>query len=327
MVVRHGHVALLSAVGYRDLETKAPMRTDTVFRIFSMTKPMTGTAAMILVEDGRIAIIDPVEKYLPEFKGQLLKSGGKPAHPITLFEILNHTSGIQEPPKGLATLAEGVAASAKQPLEFEPGTMWRYRTAGINAAGRVVEAVSGMPYEKFMAARIFEPLGMKDTGFTAPKDASRLAVTYTFKDGKVERTANPAMHTYPEPGAGAYSTAEDLARFYQMILNGGTLNGRRILGPDAIRFMTSNHTGDLKAGFAPGQGYGMGWGVTREAKGSFRLSSVGSFGHGGAYRTYGWVDPAKDMFTVLLMQRTNEGGDIADEINAFVAMSAAAIEK
>jgi len=110
-----------------------------------------------------------------------------------------------------------------------------------------------------------------------------------------------------------------------MVLNGGTLNGRRILGPDAIRFMTSNLTGDFTAGFAPGQGYGLGWGVTRDIKGAFRLSSVGSFGHGGAWRTYGWVDPAKDMFTILLMQRTNDGGDIADEINAFLAMSTAAI--
>jgi len=172
LVARHGHVALLSAVGFRDLESKTPMHTDTVFRIFSMTKPMTGTAAMLMVEDGRFAIIDPVEKYLPEFKGQLLKDGARPKHPITILEVLNHTSGIQEPPKGLPTLAEGVAASARLPLEFEPGTTWRYRTAGINTAGRIIEVVSGMPYEKFMDSRIFEPLGMKNTGFTPPADAS-----------------------------------------------------------------------------------------------------------------------------------------------------------
>ena len=112
-----------------------------------------------------------------------------------------------------------------------------------------------------------------------------------------------------------------------MVLNGGTLNGRRYLSPDAVRYMTSVHTGDRDAGFASGHGYGLGWGVVRDFRGTFRLSSIGSFGHGGAHRTYGWVDPAKDMVCVILIQRTNEGGDVADEINAFLALSAAAIEQ
>ena len=330
LVARHGHVVLLSAVGYQDLEAHTPMRTNTIFRIMSMTKPMTGTAVMMLVEEGRLAVIDPLQKYLPEFAGQQSKTG-KPARPITLFDVLTHTSGIQEPPHGLPTLAEAVAASARLPLEFEPGTAWRYRTAGINAAGRVVEVVSGRAYERFMAERLFGPLGMKDTSFS-PKaaDRSRLASVYTYKDGKLNRVPESSVgpsETYAQPGAGAYSTAEDLARFYQMILNGGDLNGTHILSSAAIHFMTSVQTGNLEVGFAPGLGYGLGWGVVKDPKGSFRLSSVGAFGHGGAYRTYGWIDPAKDMFCIILMQRTNEGGDIADEINAFLAMAAAAIEK
>jgi CubicO group peptidase (beta-lactamase class C family) len=336
LVARHGHVALLSAVGYRDLETRTPMRTDTQFRIMSLSKPMTGTAVMILVDEGRLAIIDPVEKRLPEFRGQQLKrkcpEGDclvKPSRPITILDVLSHTSGIQEPPKGLPTLAEAVAASAKLPLEFEPGSAWRYRTAGINIAGRMVEAVSGEPYEQFMAERIFGPLGMRDTTFF-PSNTERVAAVYTAKDGGLTRVATALpkrSETFAEPGAGAFSTAEDLARFYQMVLDGGVLNGRRIVSAAAVQLMTAVHTGDLKAGFAPGHGYGLGWGVVKDPAGSFRYSSVGSFGHGGAYRTYGWVDPAKDMVTVILLQRTNEGGDVADEINAFLAMAAAAIER
>ncbi len=329
LVARHGHIALLSAVGYRDLETRAPMRTDTQFRVMSQTKPMTGAALMMLVDEGRLSIIDPVEKYLPEFRGQQVKDGSKPAHPITIEEVLDHTSGIQEPPGHWRTLAEAVSAYAKLPLDFQPGTTWRYRTAGINVAGRIVEVVSGVSYEQFLADRLFAPLGMKDTTFF-PADRARVATAYTYSDGKLVPGGKPLPErnaTFAEPGAGAISTAEDLARFYQMVLNGGTLEGRRILSPWAVQLMTSSHTGDLKAGFAPGQGYGLGWGVVRNAEGSFRYSSVGSYGHGGAFRTYGWVDPAKDLICVILMQRTNEGGDVADEINAFLAMAAAAIER
>lgn len=334
LVARHGHVALVSAVGYQDLESKTPMRTGTMFRIMSMTKPMTGTAVMMLVDEGRVALIDAVEKHLPEFRGQgvKVKCGGgdctaKPSRPITLIDVLAHTSGIQEPPAGAGTLAEAVAGSAKLPLEFEPGTLWRYRTAGTNTAGRVVEAVSGKSYEQFMAERLFGPLGMRDTTFSPSEDqGKRVATAYSYTEGALRRVERKPAR-FAEPGAGAYSTAADLARFYQMVLNKGTFNGRRVLSAAAVETMTTVQTGNLEAGFAPGQGYGLGWGVTRDSKGSFRYSSVGSFGHGGAFRTYGWVDPAKDMVCVLLMQRTNEGGDVADEINAFLAMAAAAIER
>jgi CubicO group peptidase (beta-lactamase class C family) len=339
LVARHGHVALLSAVGYQDLETKAPMKPDTLFRIMSMTKPMTAAAVMMMVEEGRLSLIDPVEKYLPEYRGQKVKKCadaasaeclGKPSHPITIFDVLSHTSGIQEPPKGSHTLGEAVAASAKLPLEFDPGTTWRYRTAGINVAGRIVEVVSGMSYEDFMATRLFQPLGMRDTTFFPPvSNAGRIATVYTAQNGSLKlapMTLPKPGETFAEPGAGAFSTAEDMAHFYQMVLSGGTYNGKHFLSPASIQMMTTPQTGDLAVGFAPGLAYGLGWGVVKDPKGMFRLSSIGSFGHGGAYRTYGWVDPAKDMFSVIMMQRTNEGGDIADEINAFLAMAAAAIE-
>jgi CubicO group peptidase (beta-lactamase class C family) len=340
LVARHGRVALLSAVGYQSLETRASMRTDTLFRIMSMTKPMTATAIMMLVEEGQLAVIDPVEKYLPEFRGQKVKvdcadgrSGclASPPRPITIADVLSHTSGIQEPPAGAHTLAESVAASAHLPLEFDPGTRWRYRTAGINVAGRIVEVVSGEPYEKFMRERLFGPLGMRDTTFfPVAAEAARVASVYKDADGRLQLVPMELPDTsrmFAVPGAGTFSTAADLARFYQMVLNGGVLNSTRILSAAAVKLMTTVQTGSLEVGFAPGLGYGLGWGVVKDAKGMFRLSSIGSFGHGGAYRTYGWVDPAHDMFSVILMQRTNGGGDIADEINAFLAMAAAAIAR
>jgi CubicO group peptidase (beta-lactamase class C family) len=139
------------------------------------------------------------------------------------------------------------------------------------------------------------------------------------------KVAEPRDTQYPSPGAGMLSTAADMARFYQMMLNKGTLNGRRILSPASVEAMTMVQTGDWAVGFAPGMGFGLGWGVVKDARGTFRLCSIGSFGHGGAYRTYGWVDPAKDMIRIIMLQRTNGGGDTADEINAFLAMAGAAV--
>jgi len=190
--------------------------------------------------------------------------------------------------------------------------------------------VSGMPFDQFISTRILTPLGMKDTHYFLPAEKrSRLAMAYTDDNG-VLKLADVNLYregaTYPMPEGGLYSTATDMARFYQMMLNHGTLDKVRILSPASIDVMTSVQTGDLKAGFAPGIGYGLAWGVVRDPAGMFRLNSIGTFGHGGAWRTYGWVDPAKDMVGVILQQRTNGGGDVADEINAFMAMTASAIQ-
>jgi len=172
---------------------------------------------------------------------------------------------------------------------------------------------------------------MKDTHYFLPVEKqSRLAMAYTDKDGTLVRNeADPFRKgaKYSGPEGGLYSTASDMARFYQMMLDRGVLDGHRILSPAGVALMTTVHTGDLKAGFAPGMGWGLGWSVVREPAGTLRLNSTGSFGHGGGYRTYGWVDPGKDMVEVLMYQRTNGGGDVADEINAFLALAAAAIER
>ena len=318
LLSRHGRIAQLSAVGYQDLETKTPMRTDTIFQIASMTKPVTSVGIMILVDEGKLALADPVEKFLPEFRGKA----------ITIKHLLTHTSGMPgggPARKPESTLAEMVQAYSQLPLLFTPGSKWSYSNTGMATLGRIIEVVSKKPYDQFMAERIFRPLGMVDTFYFPPEEKyPRIASVYTDDNGKLKR-ANIDLYKkgikYPAPEGGLYSTASDLAKFYQMLLS----KGKPVLSKSAVEVMTKVHTGELTTGFAPGMGYGLGVSIVRNAEGMFRLNSIGAYGHGGAYRTYGWVDPAKDMFGVILFQKTNGGGDVADEINAFMAMAAAAI--
>ncbi len=340
LVARHGHVAGLAAVGYQDLESKTPMRTDTIFRLASVTKPVTCAGIMILVDEGRLSLIDPVEKYLPEFKGLKLNPCGTlagyncelvpPSRPVNILDLMTHTSGLpgsagrDAPPK---TLAERVAAVSGATLLFEPGTAWNYSNIGIAALGRIIEVVTGQAYDRFLAERIFRPLEMNDTFFFVPPDkANRVASVYTYETSGLKRVSMPEPK-FPAPEGGLFSTAADMARFHQMLLDKGTLNGQRILSAAAVEAMTTSQTGSMKAGFAPGVGHGFGFEVVRETLGTFRYNSIGSFVKGGAYRTYGWVDPAKDLVGIIFMQRTNGGGDVADEINSFMAMAAAAIER
>jgi CubicO group peptidase (beta-lactamase class C family) len=339
LVARHGQIASLSAVGYQDRESKTPMRPDTIFQIMSMSKPVTGVGIMILVDDGLLSLSDPVEKHLPEYRGQTVTGGAKPSRPITIRDLMTHTSGMPGgSPEALRgprgnwdhTLGEVVAIESQMQLAGEPGLKWRYSNAGIATLGRIIEVVSGQPFERFMRERIFEPLGMSDTSYFLPSEKrSRLAAVYTDENGTLRRSSADRYREgskYAAPEGGLYSVATDLGNFYQMMLNRGTLNGHRILSRAAVEVMTQNHTGDIPAGFAPGMGYGLAWSVVREPAGTFRLNSIGAYGHGGAYRTYGWVDPSKDMLGVILLQRTNNGGDVADEINAFMALAASAIE-
>ena len=339
LLARHGQLALISAVGYQDRESKTPMRTDTIFQIKSMTKPVTSVGLMILVDEGKLAIVDPVEKYLPEFKGQKFADGREPSRPVNIRDLLTHTSGMStatpealKDAKGKSgrTLAEVVSIEARQPVQSEPGTKWQYNNAGIATVGRIIEVVSGKAYERFIDERILQPLGMKDTFYFPPENKrARIAAVYTDDKGTLRRAGDKLYREgeqYPGPEGGLYSTALDMSRFYQMMLNEGELGGHRILSPAAVRLMTRVYTGDLKTGFAPGLGWGLGWSVVRNVEGTFRMNSIGTFGHGGAYRTYGWVDPGQDMLGVILMQRTNNGGDVSDEMNAFMQLAAAAIE-
>jgi CubicO group peptidase (beta-lactamase class C family) len=345
-VMRHGKLVSLDSVGYQELEGKTPMRADTIFRIMSLTKPMTSAAIMLLVDEGRLSLIDPVEKYLPEFKGQKLNPCGSrvgyhckpvtPVRPVDIEDLMTHTSGLPGspgageggPPK---TLADLVHAGAKTELMFEPGTQWSYSNIGYSALGRVIEMISKQPYDEFMMRRLFRPLEMADTFFFVPKEKEgRVAAVYTPTGDRLrreqiafpQRGSNIAM-----PAGGLFSTAADLLRLEQMLLNKGTLNGKRILSAAAVELLTTSQTGEIEAGWAPGMGHGLGFEVVRKPAGMFRYNSIGTFAKGGAYRTYEWVDPAKDLVGVLMMQRTHGEDDAFDEINRFMTLAAAAIEQ
>ncbi len=352
LLARHGQIAHLNAVGYQDVEAKKPMRTDSIFQIMSMTKPVTGVGVMILAEEGRLGLNDPVEKYLPEFRGQkVVKSRdagsvtlAKPSRPITIRDLMTHSSGMGDPPEGLQiftrmdrTLAEAVAIYSQQPLDFEPGTRWQYSNMGIATLGRIIEVVSDQPYERFLEERIFKPLGMKDSFFFPPADKTgRIALVYTTESGHLVRSGpdilggDPAKYRkgarYPAPEFGLYSTASDLAAFYQMMLNGGAYEGKRILSREGVDVMTTIQNPDLPkpASWWPGAGYALTWEVIKDPIGTLSYLSPGTFGHGGAFDTHGWIDRRKDLVGVFLVQISGgSGGD--DAKIAFMTMAGAAV--
>ena len=348
LVARHDQVVSLDTVGYSDLATKRPMRTTDMFWIASMTKPITATAIMMLQDEGKLSVNDPAEKYLPEFHGQwMIAERGtntlvlhRPARPITLRDLLTHTSGISDvsQPRMDSTLAELVMGYACEPLQFEPGSKWTYSTAGINVLGRIVEVVSGQPVAEFFEKRILRPLGMQDTTFWPSKSqARRLATPYTVAaDGKGLLATNiyfikgdvTARVRPPLPGGGLFSTAEDMVKFYQMVLNDGVVGRRHLLSKEAVAQMTSTQTGELKTGFVDGMSFGLGWGVVKQPLGVTAMLSPGTFGHGGAYGTQGWVDAQQDLILVLMIQRAKlNNGDASDMRRVFQETAAAALMK
>ncbi len=340
VVARKGRVASVEAVGYQSLESKTPMRADTLFRIASLTKPVTCAGIMILADEGRLSVRDPVEKYLPEYKGLRMNACGTlegfscdsrlPMRAINIEDLMTHTSGLPsslDSNKGAEpkTLAELAARGARTELLFEPGTEWNYSNLGIDLLGRIIEVVAKQPFNEFLRKRIFEPLEMNDTCFFLPAaKRSRLASLYTYQNGKLELQGEEPQSGIPSPAGGLISSAADLLRFNEMMREGGSLDGHRILSPAAVHLMTISHTGDMKAGWSPGVGHGYGYEVVRDVEGMFRYSSLGTFCKGGAYRTYEFVDPKKELVGIILMQRTNGGGDVADEINSFIEISSAA---
>lgn len=319
-------IARIDAVGSRSLTPPTPMTRDTVFRIASMTKPMVAAGIFILVDESKLKVSDPVEKYLPEFRGQMIVEKRskdrlvlrQPTRPITLHDLLTHTSGLPFYPPGLSdlyvkrghTLAEATLAVSQRPLDFEPGSRWAYCNSGIDTLGRIIEVVSGQPFETFMTQRIFAPLGMKDTCFIPTEEQKkRLATIYDTKSGKLVEARNlilgpPEKSRHPIPAGGLYSSGTDVARFYQMMLQGGSFEGKKILSKDAVKTLTTVQTGELKTGFSAGMGFGYGFAVVRKPEGVTSMLSEGSFGHGGAFGTQSWADPKKDLFVILLIQRT-----------------------
>ncbi|GIW92768.1 MAG: serine hydrolase [Pirellulaceae bacterium] len=322
LVAKDGVIAAWDAVGYRDWEAKQPMQRDTLFAIASMTKPITATAFMILVDEGKVSLDDPIVKYLPAFKETRLADGSAPRRDITIRDCLTHTSGIVGDQRNTGTLAETVERLARRPLAFHPGERWAY-SPGLTVVGRIIEVVSGEPYERFLERRLFEPLGMNETTFR-PAGEQLQRVARLYKPGPKPGTLAAATHWInelsddrsPNPSAGLFSTAGDLFRFYQMVLDGGQFAGKQILSAEAVRQMVSLQTGDLATGFTPGNGWGLGWCVVREPQGVTAMLRPGTFGHGGAFGTQGWVEPERRLVFVLLVQRTEFGNSDASALRA-----------
>jgi CubicO group peptidase (beta-lactamase class C family) len=301
------------------------MTTDAIFWIASMTKPLTATAILMLQDEGKLSVDDPVAKYLPEL-GSLKTPDGQPAN-LTLKHLLTHTSGMPEATreqyKTARTLADVIPFYTNRTLAFVPGTKWQYCQSGINSLGRIVEVVSGQPFADFLQKRILGPLGMKDTGFyLTDAQLPRLAKSYALIDGTLAEVPvaflngfSPTFRDrYPAPNGGLFSTASDYARFCRMLLNGGALDGRQLLKPETVKRMSTIQTGDIKTGFTDGNGWGLGVCVVREPQGVTATLSPGTFGHGGAYGTQAWIDPVKKLVYVLMVQRTNFKNSDASEV-------------
>ncbi|MBI3416676.1 MAG: beta-lactamase family protein [Verrucomicrobia bacterium] len=320
LVVDRDKVISVEAVGFADIAGRTAMKTDSVFWIASQSKPMTAVAVMMLMDEGRIALDDPVEKYLPEFRGQMVVAEKdndhvllrKPAHPITIREVLSHISGlpfqsaIEKPTLDGLPLDAAVRSYAMTPLQTEPGTKYQYSNAGINTAARILEVVAKMKYEDFMQQRLFNPLGMKDTTFwPGEKQVKRVAKSYrpdaaktNLEEFAISQLIYPLTdraHRFPMPAGGLFSTAQDTARFCQMLLNGGELNGRRYLSEAAFKELTKRQTPmSLKDSYGLGFAVGPDW-----------------FGHGGAHATNMEIRPAKGLAIIWMVQHggfPGEGG-------------------
>jgi len=339
MVARHKKVVHFEAQGVSDLETKAPLRTDAIFRLASMTKPVTSLAVMMLHEEGRFLLDDPIAKFLPEFKDMKVAVANAPneraaggfrlepaARPITIRHLLSHTAGIASGTAGPAVdllkqlnatrkpedpLAGYIKRLAALPLNFHPGGHWEYGLA-TDVLGRFVEVVSGQSLDEFFRRRIFEPLAMRDMHFYLPDDRlPRLVTAYKPKDGGgavLEKLTapGPASRTgrFFSGGGGLAGTAEDYMRFCQMLIGGGELDGTRLVSRKTIEAMTANQIGPLTLwqDTYRNYGFGLGFRVRREIGQSATLGSVGEYGWGGAYGTYFWVDPAEKMVGILMIQ-------------------------
>jgi CubicO group peptidase (beta-lactamase class C family) len=355
-LVAHGSdIVEFDATGMADAEAGHAMQKDTIFQIMSMTKPVTAIGIMMLAEEGKLALRDPVEDYLPEFKGVRVRTAVGPDaehlripnHAITIRDLLTHTAGIQDYPGPPAIsdyaqtmsvpLDEVVKQLAKQPLLFQPGTQWSYSSPGIEILGRIIEVCSGEKYVDFITGHILKPLGMKDSFFFPPPDKiSRIAMVYAQKDGKLAPSpasilgGDPAKHrqgaVFPAPGWGLYSTAEDLLHLYRMMLNDGVYDGHRYLSPFSVHVMTEPQTTGIQpVGWMRGSDYGLAWEIVTDPLGELAGHTIGTYGHGGAFGTQGWIDPNNDLISILLIQRSDGGAE--SMTNVFLNMAESGVGK
>jgi CubicO group peptidase (beta-lactamase class C family) len=357
MVYRRGHLVHNSSLGLADIERKVAVNNDTIFRIYSMTKPITSIAFMMLVEEGRVALDEPVHKYIPEWKNLGVFQAGvwpafltrPPARPMQIVDLMRHTSGltygfqqrgnvdaayrelkIGEVEKA-GTLHTMIESLAKIPLEFSPGEAWNY-SVSTDVIGYLVGLISGKPFETFLQERIFDPLGMKDTGFFVPSEkAHRLAACYsaspqgamtfhaTDRKGGLTLQDDPATSSFLSPpslisgGGGLCSTSADYLTFCRALLNGGELDGVRLVGPKTLQLMTANHLPGGKTlpelsrslfseATYHGIGFGLGFSVTLDPARTLIPGSAGEYAWGGAATTSFWIDPAEELIAIFMTQ-------------------------
>jgi len=342
VVVRKGKIVYQTYQGVMDLESKKPVTADTMYRVASMTKPVTSAAIMMMIEEGKVHLNDPISRYIPEFKSLKVAvqsgppvpaaGGGRggapqfytmpPAREITVKDLLTHVSGLASGAmsnstvqtiarKQGETLADYIPRLGTTALEFQPGTRWAYSAqAGHDTLGRIVEIASGMPLDKFFQTRIFDPLGMKDIAFW-PSDANwpRVASVYNLQQGKLNKNNNPngmSSPIYFMGSGGLISTPLDYIPFGAMLANGGALDGKQIMGKKTVEMMSAMHVPDTLPGRGPGEGYGLGVRVVVDHAKNGTMLSNGTFGWSGVYGTHFFVDPVEGVVGVLMVQTANQ---------------------
>jgi len=344
MVLRHGKVVEFDAVGRRDVAAGAPMQKDSIFRIYSMSKPVTGVAMMMLFEEGKWQLNDPVAKYIPEFANLKVFATDEhnnmtlkdQTHPLTMRELMSHSGGFtyglfsntevdkQQREADVLnvnnTLDEFIKRVAKLPLNSQPGTEWHY-SISVDIQGYLVQKLSGMPFDEFLEKRIFKPLGMIDTGFYVPKEKlSRFAELYSYdQDGRLLaiKTTESLNHDFAAKpaflsgGGGLVSTTADYMRFCQMLLNGGQLNGVRLLSPLTVELMRTNVLAPGLTIFSPGAGFGLDFAVYTDPVAAGGYYGKGTFFWGGAAGTWFWIDPASDLIVIGMIQQIGGTGAAA----------------
>jgi len=341
MIARHGHIADFQTYGYQDMESDDPMNEDAIFRIYSMSKPITGVALMMLYEEGKFRLDDPVRRYIPELGNMQVAASWGPDgpvleaanHPMTIRELMTHTAGlaygIGDPhPADRLYQREGVLDSrgtlrdmidklAELPLRQQPGSRWSYSIA-VDVQGYLVEVLSGQPFDQFLQERIFDPLGMVDTGFHVPSENHiRFAQVYGYDEsGALVAPPPPDASDGPRPfldpatffsgGGGLVSTTMDYMRFCQMLLNGGEFDGVRLLSPTTVDMMRTNHLPREMGVYRPGVGFGLDFSVVLDQMAAGG-GSVGEYSWGGAAGTWFWIDPVQDLVFVGMIQQFGGG--------------------